>query len=43
MSNENVINNSLLLEIIENSNFTKRQIQIIYNIYNREERLKEIT
>jgi hypothetical protein len=43
MSNENVINNSLLLEIIENSNFTKRQIQIIYNIYNNEKRLKEIS
>jgi hypothetical protein len=43
MSNENVINNSLLLEIIENSNFTKRQIQIIYKIYNKEERLKEIS
>jgi hypothetical protein len=43
MSNENVINNSLLLEIIENSNFTNRQIQIIYKIYNNEERLKEIS
>jgi hypothetical protein len=43
MSNENVINNLLLLEIIENSIFTKRQIQIIYKIFNNEERLKEIS
>jgi hypothetical protein len=43
MSNENVINNSILLEIIENSNFTERQIQIIYKIYNNEKRLKEIS
>ncbi len=43
MSNNNIENNSLLLEIIENSEFTKRQIQIIYNIYNNEKRLKEIS
>ncbi len=43
MSNTNNINNILLNKIVENSSFTKRQIQIIYNIYNREDRLKEIS
>jgi hypothetical protein len=43
MYNNKIENNLLLLRIIENSTFTNRQIQIIYNIYNREERLKEIT
>ncbi len=43
MNNNKIENNLLLLKIIENSTFTGRQIQIIYNIYNREERLKEIT
>ncbi len=43
MNNNKIENNLLLLKIIENSAFTERQIQIIYNIYNREERLKEIT
>ena len=43
MNNNQVENNLLLLKIVENSAFTERQIQIIYNIYNREERLKEIT
>ena len=43
MDNNKIENNVLLLKIIENSGFTKRQIQIIYNIYNREDRLKEIT
>jgi hypothetical protein len=43
MSNNNNVNNLLLNKIIENSSFTKRQIQIIYKIYNREERLKDIS
>jgi hypothetical protein len=43
MNNNKIENNLLLLKIIENSAFTERQIQIIYNIYNGEERLKEIT
>lgn len=43
MNNNKIENNLLLLKIIENSAFTERQIQIIYNIYNREKRLKEIT
>jgi hypothetical protein len=40
--NDNV-NNLLLNNFIENSLFTKRQIQIIYKVYNREERLKDIS
>jgi hypothetical protein len=43
MSNNNNINNLLLNKIIENSTFTIRQIQIIYKIYNREKRLKDIS
>lgn len=43
MTNNNNINNLLLNKFIENSSFTKRQIQIIYKIYNREERLKDIS
>lgn len=43
MSITNNVNNSLLIKIIEKSIFTKRQIQIIYKIYNKEERLKEIS
>ena len=43
MSNNNNIDNLLLNKFIENSSFTKRQIQIIYKIYNREERLKDIS
>jgi hypothetical protein len=37
------VNNLLLNKIIENSSFTGRQIQIIHNIYKREERLKDIS
>lgn|SRR6185437_852548 len=36
-------NNILISKIIENSLFTNRQIQIIYNIYNNEKKPKEIT
>lgn len=43
MTNSNDVNNLLLNKFIENSLFTKRQIQIIYKIYNREERLKDIS
>ena len=43
MSHNNNVNNLLLNKFIENSSFTKRQIQIIYKIYNREERLKDIS
>lgn len=43
MDNNNIINNLILEKFIENSSFTKRQIQIIYNIHNREERLKDIS
>ncbi len=43
MTNNNNVNNLLLNKFIENSSFTKRQIQIIYKIYNREERLKDIS
>ncbi|MBA3750457.1 MAG: hypothetical protein H0X03_06120 [Nitrosopumilus sp.] len=43
MSNNNNQNNSVLMKIIENSTFTERQIQIIYKIYNKEERLKDIS
>jgi hypothetical protein len=43
MSNSNIQNNLLLMKIIENSTFTGRQIQIIYKIYNKEERLKDIS
>ncbi len=43
MDNNNNVNNLLLDKFIENSSFTKRQIQIIYKIHNREARLKEIS
>ncbi len=43
MTDNNNVNNLLLNKFIENSSFTKRQIQIIYKIYNREERLKDIS
>jgi hypothetical protein len=38
MVSNNIQKNSLFLKIIERSTFTKRQIQIIHNIYNRENR-----
>ncbi len=42
--NSIISKNSLLLEkIIEKSTFTNRQIQIIYNIQNKEGRLEEIS
>lgn len=43
MTSNNNVNNLLLNKFIENSSFTKRQIQIIYKIYNKEERLKDIS
>ena len=43
MTDNKNINNLLLNKFIENSSFTKRQIQIIYKVYNREERLKDIS
>jgi hypothetical protein len=43
MKDNNNKNNLLLSKIIEKSSFTERQIQIIYNIYKREERLKDIS
>jgi hypothetical protein len=43
MTNNNNVNNLLLNKFIENSSFTKRQIQIIYKVYNKEERLKDIS
>lgn len=43
MIDSNNVNNLLLNKFIENSSFTKRQIQIIYKVYNREERLKDIS
>jgi|SRR3982750_2577799 hypothetical protein len=43
MVNNNIQKNSLFLKIIEKSTFTNRQIQIIHNIYNRENRPKGIS
>ena len=43
MANNNIQKNSLFLQIIEKSTFTNRQIQIINNIYNRENKPKGIS
>lgn len=43
MEKTNDENNLLFLKILENSLFTNRQIQIIYNIKTNQERPKEIT
>ncbi len=43
MSNNNIQKSLLFLKIIEKSTFTNRQIQIIYNIHNKESRPKGIT
>lgn len=43
MTDNNNVNNLLLNKFIENSSFTKRQIQIIYKVHNKEERLKNIS
>jgi hypothetical protein len=43
MSNNNIQKSLLFLKIIEKSTFTNRQIQIIYNILNKESRPKEIS
>ena len=37
------INNLLISKIIENSLFTNKQMQIIYNIYNNEKKPNDIT
>ena len=39
----NIEKNTLLSNIIENSSFTKRQIQIIYKIYNKEKKPSDIS
>jgi hypothetical protein len=39
----NTEKNTLLSNIIENSTFTKRQIQIIYKIYNKEKKPSNIS
>jgi hypothetical protein len=43
MSNNNIQKSLLFLKIIEKSTFTNRQIQIIYNIHNKESKPKGIT
>src|ERR687889_544358 len=43
MDTNEIEKNSLLINIIENSLITKRQIQIIYNINNKEKRPQNIT
>jgi|ERR687889_2768769 hypothetical protein len=43
MDTNEIEKNSLLINIIENSIFTKRQIQIIYNINKKEKRPQNIT
>ena len=43
MKNDISENNLLISKIIENSLFTNRQIQIIYNIYNNKKRTDNIT
>jgi len=43
MVNNNIQKNLLFLKIIEKSTFTSRQIQIIHNIYIRENRPKGIS
>ena len=43
MENNENINNIFLSKLVEKSLFTPKQIQIIYNIKNREKRLKEIS
>src|ERR671921_734498 len=43
MSNDNIQKSLLFLKIIEKSTFTNRQIQIIYNILNKESRPKGIS
>ncbi len=43
MSNDNIQKNLLFLKIVEKSTFTNRQIQIIHNICNKENRLEGIS
>ena len=43
MENKVDINNLFLFKLIEKSLFTNRQIQIIYNLKNKEKRPKEIS
>lgn len=43
MDSNSIEKNSLFISIIENSSLTKRQIQIIYNINNKEKRPQNIT
>jgi hypothetical protein len=43
MSNNNIQKNLLFLKIVEKSTFTTRQIQIIHNVYNKENRLEGIS
>ena len=43
MDSYSIEKNSLLMNIIQNSTLTKRQIQIIYNINNKEKRPENIT
>ena len=40
MSNNNIQKNLLFLKIVEKSTFTNRQIQIIHNICNKQNRPK---
>ena len=43
MEGKKNLNNSVFLQLVENSIFTERQIQIIYNISNKEKRPRDIS